>query len=95
VVGGAQYVATDEHRAEVRFSAADKLQGRGPGSLLFAEDYPSAPWVRIPEPPLLAVPEHLVACKGKGLLAAFSGFEADPSRPILPLTTALFHHAAR
>jgi hypothetical protein len=28
-------------------------------------------------------------------LAAFSGFEADSSRPILPLTSAFFHHAAR
>jgi acetate---CoA ligase (ADP-forming) len=34
VVGGAQYVAIDEHRAEVSFSVADELQGRGLGSLL-------------------------------------------------------------
>jgi acetyl coenzyme A synthetase (ADP forming)-like protein len=34
VVGGAQYLAIDEHRAEVSFSVADELQGRGLGSLL-------------------------------------------------------------
>jgi hypothetical protein len=69
VVGGAQYVVIDEHRAEVSFSDADKLQGRGLGSLLLAEDYPSAPWVRIPHTPLLAVPRALGGFKGKGPLA--------------------------
>jgi acetyl coenzyme A synthetase (ADP forming)-like protein len=34
VVGGAQYLAIDQHRAEVSFSVADELQGRGLGSLL-------------------------------------------------------------
>jgi len=69
VVGGAQYVVIDEHRAEVSFSDVDKLQGRGLGSLLLAEDYPSTPWVRIPHPPLLAVPRALGGFKGKGPLA--------------------------
>jgi acetate---CoA ligase (ADP-forming) len=34
IVGGAQYLAANEHRAEVSFSVADELQGRGLGSLL-------------------------------------------------------------
>jgi acetyl coenzyme A synthetase (ADP forming)-like protein len=34
VVGGAQYVATDQRRAEVSFSVADELQGHGLGSIL-------------------------------------------------------------
>jgi acetyl coenzyme A synthetase (ADP forming)-like protein len=34
IVGGAQYLSMNEHRAEVSFSVADELQGRGLGSLL-------------------------------------------------------------
>jgi acetyl coenzyme A synthetase (ADP forming)-like protein len=34
IVGGAQYFGIDEHHAEVSFSVADELQGRGLGSLL-------------------------------------------------------------
>jgi acetate---CoA ligase (ADP-forming) len=34
VVGGAQYIAINEHQAEVSFSVADEVQGRGLGSLL-------------------------------------------------------------
>jgi acetate---CoA ligase (ADP-forming) len=34
VVGGAQYLAIDEHRAEVSFSVADEVQGHGLGSIL-------------------------------------------------------------
>jgi hypothetical protein len=34
-----------------------------------------------------------MASEDKGLLAAFSGFETDPPRPILDLTSVFFHHA--
>ncbi|HEV8087952.1 MAG TPA: GNAT family N-acetyltransferase [Actinomycetota bacterium] len=34
IVGGAQYFSIDAHRAEVSFSVADDMQGRGLGSLL-------------------------------------------------------------
>jgi acetate---CoA ligase (ADP-forming) len=34
IVGGAQYIAIDQRRAEVSFSVADELQGHGLGSIL-------------------------------------------------------------
>jgi GNAT superfamily N-acetyltransferase len=83
VVGGAQYVVTDEHRAEVSFSIADKLQGRGLGSLLLAEDYPSAPWFESHTLRFWRCQEHLVASKERPPRGALSSLRTIQVR-LLP-----------
>jgi GNAT superfamily N-acetyltransferase len=83
VVGGAQYVAIDEHRAEVSFSVADRLQGRGLGSLLLAEDYPSAPWFESHTLRFWRCQEHLVASKERPPRGALSSLRTIQVR-LLP-----------